>query len=331
MRFIDHGTGGDASILKVAQGAQPVPKAGEVLIKVAYAGINRPEVLQRSGKYPPPPGASPILGLEVSGEIVAMGSEAAASCQAGVGIGSKVCALTNGGGYAEYVCTPAGQALPVPAGLSLLQAAALPENYFTVWTNVIERGQLEPGQTILIHGGSSGIGITAIQMAKAWGARVIVTVGSDDKAAACLKLGADHAINYRTQDYVEVVAELTQKKGVELILDMVGGDYVARNLKCVALEGRIVQIAFLQPSKVEIDLMPIMTKRLTFTGSTLRPRTDAEKSRIAAALRAHIWPRLERQQMLPVIFREFAFAEASAAHELMESSNHIGKIMMKVA
>ncbi len=330
MRFIDHGAGGEPSVLKIAECPTPQPKPGEVLIKVAYAGVNRPEVAQRQGKYPPPPGASPILGLEVSGEVVAMGSEAAAQCQDGVRLGAKVCALTNGGAYAEYVSTPAGQVLPVPQGLSLQQAAALPENYFTVWTNVIERGQLVAGETILIHGGSSGIGITAIQMAKAWGARVIVTVGSADKAQACLKLGADHAINYREQDFVEEVARITENRGAQLILDMVGGEYVARNLKCVALEGRIVQIAFLETSKVSIDLMPIMAKRLTFTGSTLRPRTDAEKARIAAALRAHIWPRLARGQMLPVIYRQFGFDQARQAHELMESSQHIGKIMMQV-
>jgi NADPH:quinone reductase len=330
MRLIDHGSGGDASVLKLSQGPIPQPKPNEVLIKAAYVGINRPDVLQRSGKYPPPPGASPTIGLEVSGEIVAMGSEASAFAHAGVTLGSQVCALTNGGSYAEYVCAPIGQVLPVPAGLSMLQAAALPENYFTVWTNVIERGRLEAGETLLIHGGSSGIGITAIQMAKAWGAKVIVTVGSADKAAACLKLGADHAINYREKDFVAEVTELTNKIGPQLILDMVGGDYVARNLKTVALEGRIVQIAFLQPSKMEIDLMPIMIKRLTFTGSTLRPRTDAEKARIAAALRTHIWPRLERQQMLPVIYKVFDLADASQGHALMESSSHIGKIMLKV-
>ena len=331
MRFVDHGVGGEASVLKIAEGAQPVPKANEVLIKAGYVGVNRPDVLQRSGKYPPPPGASPIIGLEVAGEIVTMGAEAAAMAQAGVSLGAQVCALTNGGAYAEYVCAPIGQVLPVPMGLSMLQAAALPENYYTVWTNVMERGGLQSGETILIHGGSSGIGITAIQMAKAWGAKVIVTVGSKDKADACLKLGADHAINYREQDFVEEVASITNKQGPQLILDMVGGDYVARNFKTVALEGRIVQIAFLQPSKMELDLMPIMIKRLTFTGSTLRPRTDAEKARIGAALRSHIWPKLERGQMLPVIHKVFDLSEAAQAHALMESSVHIGKIMLKVS
>jgi NADPH:quinone reductase len=330
MRLIDHGAGGDASVLKLAEGAIPQPKPNEVLIKTAYVGINRPDVLQRSGKYPPPPGASPTIGLEASGEVVAMGDQAGAFCQEGVRLGAQVCALTNGGAYAEYVCAPVGQVLPVPQGLSMLQAAALPENYFTVWTNVIERGHLESGETLLIHGGSSGIGITAIQMAKAWGAKVIVTVGSADKAAACLKLGADHAINYRDSDFVAEVAQLTNKAGVQLILDMVGGDYVARNFKAVALEGRIVQIAFLQPSRMDLDLMPIMIKRLTFTGSTLRPRTDAEKARIAAALRSHIWPRLERQHMLPVIHKVFDLADAAQGHALMESSSHIGKIMLKV-
>jgi NADPH:quinone reductase len=330
MRYINHGKGGDASVLKLAQGAQPEPKPNEVLIKAAYVGVNRPDVLQRSGLYPPPPNASPIIGLEVAGEVVAMGAQAAGLAQVGVHIGAQVCALTNGGAYAEYVTAPAGQVLPVPKGLSLLQAAALPENYFTVWTNVMERGGLQTGETILIHGGSSGIGITAIQIAKAWGAKVIVTVGSADKAQACLKLGADHAINYREQDYVTEVAALTDGKGVQLILDMVGGDYVARNFKCVAVEGRIVQIAFLRPSKVELDLMPIMIKRLTFTGSTLRPRTDAQKSALAAALREKVWPKLEAGQLLPVIYKEFGLEQAAQAHALMESSEHIGKIMLKV-
>ncbi len=267
MRFIDHGRGGPPDVLQARTGPLPQLADGEVMIRVAWAGVNRPDVLQRSGSYPPPPGASPYLGLEVSGEIAAVG--------AGVQrwkVGDRVCALTNGGGYAEYVNVPAGQVLPVPRGLSLLQGAALPETYFTVWANVFERGGLKAGETLLVHGGSSGIGITAIQMAKAWGATVYATVGSADKVRACQALGADAVINYREADYVAEIARLTGGKGVNEILDMVGGDYIARNLKCLALEGRLVQIAFLQPSRVEIDLMPVMIKRLTFTGSTLRAR-----------------------------------------------------------
>ncbi|MEK9719559.1 MAG: NAD(P)H-quinone oxidoreductase, partial [Quisquiliibacterium sp.] len=322
MHFIDHGKGGAPSVLVPATGPVPKPGDGELLVRVAYAGVNRPDVMQRSGNYPPPPGASPYLGLEVSGEVAALG--------AGVTqfkIGDQVCALTNGGGYAQYVVVPAGQTLPVPAGLTMLQAAALPETYFTVYTNVIERGRLQAGETFLVHGGSSGIGITAIQMAKAWGATVFTTVGNQAKAKACLSLGADAAIDYRNQDFVEQVAELTDKRGVNLVLDMVGGDYVARNLRCLALEGRLVQIAFLQPSKVDVDWMPLMLKRLTFTGSTLRARPPADKARLANELRSRIWPHLESGRMLPVIHQVFELDQASQAHELMESSTHIGKIM----
>ena len=326
MRFIDHGRGGPPDVLKEGTGPLPSLAEGEVMIRVAWAGVNRPDVLQRGGSYPPPPGASPYLGLEVSGEIAAVG--------AGVQrwkLGDRVCALTNGGGYAEYVNVPAGQVLPVPRGLSMLQAAALPETYFTVWANVFERGGLKAGETLLVHGGSSGIGITAIQMAKAWGATVYATVGSADKVRACLALGADAVINYREADYVAEIARLTGGKGVNEILDMVGGDYIARNLKCLALEGRLVQIAFLQPSRVEIDLMPVMIKRLTFTGSTLRARPTAEKAKLAQTLEREVWPKLEAGQMLPQIYREFPLADAAAAHALMESSAHIGKIMLKVA
>ncbi len=279
MRFIDHGKGGAPSVLQPVSGPLPQPQSDEVLIRVAFAGVNRPDVLQRSGNYPPPPGASPYLGLEVSGEVVTVGSGVV-----GFSIGDRVCALTNGGGYAEYVAVPAGQVLPVPAGLSMLQAAALPETYFTVFTNVIERGMLKPGETFLVHGGSSGIGLTAIQMAKAWGATVYTTVGNEQKAKACL-----------------------------------------------ALEGRLVQIAFLQPSKVDVDWMPLMIKRLTYTGSTLRARPAADKARLADELRTKIWPHLEQSRMLPVIHQVFELDEAAAAHALMESSTHIGKIMLKVA
>jgi NADPH:quinone reductase len=325
MRFVDHGAGGDPQVLQVAERERPIPGAGEVLIEVAYAGVNRPDVLQRSGRYPPPTDASPYIGLEVAGHVVALG-EGVTQWK----FGDAVCALCNGGGYAQYAIAPAGQTLPVPKGLTMLQAAALPETYFTVWANVIERGRLKAGETILIHGGSSGIGLTAIQMAKAWGATVYTTVGGDDKFAACKQAGADAVINYRKADFVAVVSEITGGRGVDVILDMVGGDYVARNLKLLALEGRLVQIAFQQPSKVEVDWMPLMLKRLTFTGSTLRARPLAEKARLADELRANIWPRLSRGEMLPVIHSVFDLEQAAQAHVLMESSTHVGKIMLKV-
>jgi putative PIG3 family NAD(P)H quinone oxidoreductase len=325
MRFVDHGNGGGPEVLKVATREVPELGAGEVLIEVVAAGVNRPDCIQRSGRYPPPADASPHLGLEVAGRIVALGQ--------GVTewkIGEAVCALANGGGYADYAAAPAGQVLPVPAGLTMLQAAALPETYFTVWANLVERGRLAAGDTVLIHGGSSGIGITAIQIAKAWGATVICTVGNAQKAAACLALGADAAIDYRQQDFVAQTLKITGSRGVNLILDMVGGTYVEKNLKLLALDGRLVQIAFLQPSIVEIDLMPIMTKRLTVTGSTMRPRSAANKADLAAALRTHIWPLLEQGRLLPSIFKVFALEQAAEAHALMESSEHIGKIMFSV-
>lgn len=325
MRYVDHGNGGGPEVLKVAIREVPELGAGEVLIEVVAAGVNRPDCIQRSGRYPPPADASPHLGLEVAGRIVALGQ--------GVTewkIGEAVCALANGGGYAEYAAAPAGQVLPVPAGLTMLQAAALPETYFTVWANLVERGRLAADDTVLIHGGSSGIGITAIQIAKAWGATVICTVGNAQKAAACLALGADAAIDYRQQDFVAQTLKITGSRGVNLILDMVGGTYVEKNLKLLAVDGRLVQIAFLQPSKVEIDLMPIMTKRLTVTGSTMRPRSAANKADLAAALRTHIWPMLEQGRLLPSIYKVFALEQAAEAHALMESSEHIGKIMFSV-
>jgi len=297
-----------------------------VLIRVAFAGVNRPDVAQREGRYPPPPGASPLLGLEVSGEVAAVG--------AGVSqwkAGDAVCALCNGGGYAEYVAVPAGQVMPVPKGLSMLQAAALPETYFTVWTNVFERGRLAAGETFLVHGGSSGIGLTAIQLAKARGATVYTTVGNAEKARVCLELGADLAIDYRQQDFVAEVAGATGKRGVDLILDMVGGDYIARNLRCLAMDGRLVQIAFLQGSKAEVDWTPLMVKRLTYTGSTLRPRSAADKERMAQELRREVWPLLEAGRALPHVHSEFGLEQAAEAHALMESSAHIGKIMLRVS
>ncbi|RKP57918.1 NAD(P)H-quinone oxidoreductase [Pararobbsia silviterrae] len=325
MRYIDHGVGGAPDCMRIAQRARPSPGEGEVLIEVAYAGVNRPDVLQRSGSYPPPPGASPWLGLEVSGRIAAVGG--------GVTrwrVGDEVCALVPGGGYADYCVTHASHCLPVPGGLSLLQAALLPETYFTVWTNVFERGRLAQGETLLVHGGSSGIGLTAIQLAHARGARVLTTVGNDAKAQACLAAGAERAIRHRDEDFVAVVQELTGGAGVNLILDMVGGEYVARNLRALALEGRLVQIAFLEGSTVNIDMTPIMLKRLTVTGSTLRARTVQQKADIAAALEQQVWPVLTAGKALPVIHEVLSLDEAPAAHRLMESGVHIGKIALKV-
>jgi putative PIG3 family NAD(P)H quinone oxidoreductase len=325
MRHIAMREPGPPDVLAIGEGPVPEPGPNDVLIRVRYAGVNRPDCIQRSGNYPPPPGASPIIGLEVGGVVVATGANVSAWRD-----GDEVCALTPGGGYAEYCVAPAGHCLPLPAGLSLLEAASLPENAFTVWHNVFERGRLAAGETILIHGGTSGIGYTAIQYAKAFGAKVIATVGSDDKAAFCRKIGADHAINYRTHDFVAEVAAITGKRGVEVILDMVGGDYIARNLRCIAIEGRLVIIAFLHGSRVEVDWMPIMLKRLTVTGSTMRASPVERKVAIAAALRERVWPLYASGRVLPVIHRVFPLAEAAAAHALMESSRHVGKIMLEV-
>lgn len=325
MRVVAHDPTRQAD-LEIIDVPMPTPKAGEVLIQVAYAGVNRPDLFQRTGSYPPPPDASPYMGLEVSGTITALGN--------GVDrwkVGDQVCALTPGGGYAEFVTAPAGHCLPIPHGLSLLQAAALPETYFTVWTNLIERGQLRPGETVLIHGGSSGIGVTAIQMAKWVGATVITTVGSDEKAAACRKLGADHAINYKTQDWQAEVKTITNGNGVNVVLDMVGGSYIDKNLRSLATEGRLVQIAFLQGQKAEADWRLLMVKRLTFTGSTLRARPVEAKTRIARTLHNAVWPELEAGRLLPLIHAVFPLEQVEKAHALMQSSAHVGKIMLKVA
>jgi NADPH2:quinone reductase len=325
MKFIDHGTGGPASVLKLAEGANPVLKAGEVLIEVHYAGVNRPDILQRSGKYPPPPGASPVLGLEVAGKIVETAPDVTQWK-----VGDTVCALTPGGGYAEYCAAPAAHCLPVPKGLTLEQAASLPENWFTVWTNIIERGRLKSGEKFLVHGGSSGIGLAAIQLAKAWGATVYTTVGNTMKADYCRTMGADVVWNYKNEDWPAELWKTTEKRGVDIILDMVGGDYVEKNIRSLAVDGRLVQIAFLQPSKVSIDCMPIMVKRLTFTGSTLRPRSIEDKAAIAQALLKTVWPRFESGALRTYLYRTYPLAEVAAAHELMESSTHIGKIMLAV-
>ncbi|MGH9176319.1 MAG: NAD(P)H-quinone oxidoreductase, partial [Vicinamibacterales bacterium] len=301
----------------------PVPGEGEVLIKVVAAGVNRPDVIQRYGKYAPPPGASDIPGLEVAGHIAGRGAGVVQWQE-----GDAVCALLTGGGYAEYCVAPQSQCLRPPCRLSLVEAAAFPETFFTVWANVIERGRLQRGDAILIHGGSSGIGTTAIQLARAFGGRVFATAGSDEKCAACESLGAELALNYRTIDWVSAVREATHSRGVDVVLDIVGGDYVARNLEALAVEGRLVQIAFLKSSKVELDLMQVMRRRLTITGSTLRPRSPEEKGRIARQLSDHVWPLLENGTVRPVMHAEFPLERAADAHRMMEESRHIGKIVL---
>lgn len=326
MKFIDITQPGGPDVLQLTHGDAPFPDAGELLIEVAAAGVNRPDVFQRMGHYPAPPDASPILGLEVAGTVQAMGEGVS-----GWAVGDSVCALVNGGGYAEQVSAPADQCLPVPNGLSMVEAAALPETCFSVWSNLFDRAGLVAGETLLIHGGSSGIGTTAIQMARASGVVVYVTAGSDDKCRACVALGAEVAVNYRTDDFVEVLKEATAGHGVDVILDMVGGDYIGRNIKLAALEGRIVNIAYLHGSTAEVDFMPVMLKRLTLTGSTLRPQTAEAKAAIAAALRTNIWPVIEAGEMKPLLAEVFPLAEAAAAHELMESSEHIGKIVLQVS
>ncbi|CAM3727338.1 NAD(P)H-quinone oxidoreductase [Bordetella tumulicola] len=323
--FIDHGPGGSPDCMKVATRLMEAPLGRQVLIEVAYAGVNRPDVLQRAGAYPPPPGASPYLGLEVSGHVIAVGPDVHHQK-----VGDAVCALTPGGGYAQYCLADERHCLPVPKGLDMLQAAAIPENYYTVWTNVFERAALQSGETLLVHGGSSGIGLTTIQLAHAFGSRVWTTVGNSAKAAACTQAGADHTIQYREQDFEEVLREATNGKGVDVILDMVGGDYINKNLRSLALNGRLVQIAFLEGSKTQIDAMPIMLKRLSFTGSTLRPRSDDDKAAIGQALQQHVFPLMESGRCLPLIDQVFSLDQASEAHALMESSKHIGKIMLKV-
>ena len=314
---------GGPEVLSLGDIERPEAGVGQILIEVAAAGVNRPDILQRQGGYPPPAGAPLTPGLEVAGEVVALGQ--------GVKryhLGDKVCALVPGGGYAEYAVAAEDNVLPVPTGLSMIEAAAIPETYFTVWTNVFQRGGLKAGEKLLIHGGSSGIGTTALQLAKQFGAYVIVTAGSDEKCKQCLALGADVAINYRAQDFVAEMEKADLK--ADVILDMVGGDYVARNLKVAALNGRIVQIAFQQGSKIEADFLPIMLKRLTYTGSTLRPRTVAEKAIIARELEEKVWPLLAAGKCLPQIFKTFALADAVEAHLLMESSAHVGKIVLTV-
>ncbi|WP_442919679.1 NAD(P)H-quinone oxidoreductase [Methylobacter sp.] len=315
----------DNGDLKPTQRTVPTPSANQVLIKVAASGVNRPDVMQRKGLYPPPSGASDIPGLEVAGTIIALGSDISHLHE-----GDRVCALVTGGGYAEFCLASAALCLPVPESLSFTEAAALPETFFTVWSNVFDRAHLQPGETLLVHGGSSGIGTTAIQLAKAFNAKVIVTAGSNAKCEFCLQLGADAAINYKEQDFVEEIKRLTDNKGVDVILDMIGGDYFPRNLKCMSDDARLVQIAIQSGPKAEINLLPVMLKRLTITGSTLRTRDDAFKAAIAAQLLEKVWPLLTSGKIKPVIYSTFALTNAALAHQLMESSQHIGKIILTV-
>ena len=322
MQAIEITKPGGPEVLQLTTRPMPTPANDQVIIKVAYAGVNRPDALQRAGLYNPPKGASDLPGLEASGEVVARGAGVSS-----VKVGDQVCALLPGGGYAQYAATPAAHCLPIPRGLDMQQAACLPETFFTVWSNVFMRGRLQAGQRFLVHGGSSGIGTTAIQLAKAFGARVFATAGSAEKCAACLALGAEAAFNYREDDFVE---KMQAFGGADLILDMVGGPYIQRNLKSLADDGTLVQIAFLQGPKAELNLVQLMTRRLTLTGSTLRPQSDFAKAQIAEQLRALVWPLIAAGKIKPVMDQEFALADAAAAHARMESSAHIGKIVLKV-
>ena len=326
MRAVEITSYGLPDVLRLGERPVPVPGAGELLIRVAASGVNRPDVLQRTGNYPVPPGASDIPGLEVAG--VVEGGDAAAMNQAGIKVGDRVCALVAGGGYAELCVAPVVQCLPVPHGLSDAEAASLPETFFTVWSNVFDRGRLQKGETLLVQGGTSGIGVTAIQLGKAMGATVIVTAGSDEKCAACLALGADHAVNYNTEDFVEAVKRITDGAGVDVILDMVAGAYVARELTCLAEDGRLVIIAVQGGVKSEINAGQVLRRRLTVTGSTLRPRPVAFKAAIAQSLLQRVWPLLEKGTVKPVIHSSFPAADAAAAHTLMETGRHVGKIVL---
>ncbi|MEP1538863.1 MAG: NAD(P)H-quinone oxidoreductase [Paracoccaceae bacterium] len=322
MRAVEINAPGGPDVLTVVERPIPEPAHGQIVIEVAWAGVNRPDALQRAGLYNPPPSASDLPGLEASGHVVAIGSGVS-----GVALGDAVCGLLPGGGYAEYVATPAAHCLPVPSGMSLREAACVPETFFTVWSNVFMRGGLKGGERLLVHGGSSGIGTTAIQLANAFGARVFVTAGSDEKCNACRELGAEVAVNYRTDDFVEV---MQAEGGADMILDMVGGDYIPRNFKALADDGRLVQIAFLQGPKVEVNFVQLMTRRLTMTGSTLRPQSDLAKARIAQELKEAVWPLLDAGRIAPVMDSEFDLKDASQAHARMESSDHVGKIVLQV-
>jgi putative PIG3 family NAD(P)H quinone oxidoreductase len=317
---------GEADVLIVQSAERPTPGPGQVLIQVFAAGVNRPDILQRQGRYDPPADASPILGLEVAGEVVACGHEASAFKP-----GDKVCALAPGGGYADYCVVPEGQVLVIPRGLSFLQAAGVPETFFTVWSNVFDRGQLKPGETLLVHGGSSGIGTTAIQLARHLGSKVFATAGGQEKCRACLELGVHRAIDYKTEDFLAVVKEETNGRGVDVILDMVGGSYIQKNIRSLAPDGRLVQIAFLESSTAPLDLMSVMLKRLTLTGSTLRPRSLEYKAQLASALKTHVWPLLEQNKVRVVVDSCYSLEQVAEAHLHMESNRHIGKIILKLS
>ena len=326
MRAVEISSFGAPDVLRLGQRPVPQPGVGELLIRVAASGINRPDVLQRGGHYAPPPGASDLPGLEVAGVIEAGDTQAMAS--AGLKVGDRVCALVAGGGYAQWCVAPVGQCLPVPAGLNDIEAASLPETFFTVWSNVFDRGRLQAGEFLLVQGGSSGIGVTAIQLARAWGATVIVTAGSDEKCAACIELGASHAINYKTQDFVAEVQRITNGRGVDVVLDMVAGDYVAREVECLAEDGRLVIIAVQGGVKSSFNAGLVLRRRLTITGSTLRPRSVEFKTAIAQSLRSQVWPLIEQGKVRPVIYQAFDAGDAAAAHALMESNQHTGKIVL---
>lgn len=326
MRAVEISSFGAPDVLRLGQRPVPQPGVGELLIRVAASGINRPDVLQRAGHYAPPPGASDLPGLEVAGVIEAGDTEAMAS--AGLKVGDRVCALVAGGGYAQWCVAPVGQCLPVPAGLNDIEAASLPETFFTVWSNVFDRGRLQAGEFLLVQGGSSGIGVTAIQLARAWGATVIVTAGSDEKCAACIELGASYAINYKTQDFVAEVQRITHGRGVDVVLDMVAGDYVAREVECLAEDGRLLIIAVQGGVKSAFNAGLVLRRRLTITGSTLRPRSVEFKTAIAQSLRSQVWPLIEQGKVRPVIYQAFDAGDAAAAHALMESNQHTGKIVL---
>ncbi len=325
MMAVEIAAPGGPEQLRIVRRPMPQPGEGEVLVRVAAAGVNRPDVMQRQGRYPPPAGASDIPGLEIAGEVIALGANVS-----GVALGDKVTALLPGGGYADHAVAAAALCLPIPGGLSMVEAAALPETFFTVWTNLFERGGLKAGESVLIHGGTSGIGTTAIQLAVAWGARVIATAGTEEKARPCERLGAARGIDYRTEDFVEVIRRETDGKGVDLILDMVGASYLARNMEAVAVEGRLVVISLIGGARAEINLGTLMSKRLTVTGSTLRIRSVAQKAAVAEGLRRHVWPLLAAGRVRPIIYATFPLAQASEAHRLMETSQHIGKIVLTV-
>jgi NADPH2:quinone reductase len=324
MRAVEITAPGGPEVLRVVERPVPIPAAGEVLVRVAAAGVNRPDIMQRLGRYPPPPGASDIPGLEIAGIVVHAGASATLTA------GSRVCALVSGGGYAEYCVAPEPQCLPIPGSLTDVEAAAVPETFFTVWTNLFERGGLRSGETVLIHGGTSGIGTTAIQLARAFGAMPIATAGSDDKCLACIRLGAVHAINYSTDDFVGVVREFTAGAGVDVVLDIVGGDYVGRNMECLRLDGRLVQIGLMGGARASIALTPLLQKRLTITGSTLRARTVGEKGAIARAVEKAVWPLLDRGDVAPIVYSSFPMSRAADAHAELESGRVVGKIVLDV-